>query len=188
MKIHELRTKRLLLRQWKDSDIESFVAMGQNEKVMKYFPSLIGADQSKEWVSGHREAISENGWGLWAAEELQENNFIGFIGIHRVPYELPFRTIEHPPLEIGWRLRPEFWNRGLATEGAIACLQFGLVELGSAEIISFTSILNIPSIRVMQKIGMKRDENNDFDHPRVEKDHSLCRHLLYRTKSENRNS
>ncbi|MDP4231542.1 MAG: GNAT family N-acetyltransferase [Bacteroidota bacterium] len=184
MQIHELRTSRLLLRNWMESDLMPFIAMGQDERVMKYFPKLASEEATREFVAQQRESFAENGWGMWAVEELAGNEFIGFIGIRKLPYELPFSSLESPMVEIGWRLRPEWWNRGLATEGALACLKFGFETLHLKEIVSFTSLLNAPSIRVMQKIGMTRDPADDFDHPRVEEGHKIRPHLVYRMKEK----
>jgi len=79
--------------------------------------------------------------------------------------------------EIGWRLRKEAWGQGYATEGAAACLKHGFQTLGFDEIYSFTADLNVPSRRVMSKIGMQFVKY--FDHPRLAKDSPLCKHVLY---------
>jgi RimJ/RimL family protein N-acetyltransferase len=180
MKIHELRTSRLFLRNWKDSDIAPFIAMGCDEHVMKFFPSLHGEEQSREFIRRTKEGFIECGWGLWAVEELASGEFLGFTGIKPIIEEFPVSSIQTPLVEVGWRLRPEWWNKGIATEGALASLQFGFEILKLKEIVSFTSVLNVPSIRVMQKIGMKRDIDADFDHPRVPEGNKLRKHLLYR--------
>ena len=180
MKIHEIRTSRLLLRNWKESDHAPFIAMGQDSRVMEYFPKLMSEHDSRNFIKITKEGISERGWGLWAVEDLRSSEFIGFIGLKPIMEEFPVKSIESPMVEIGWRLRPEWWNQGLATEGALACLQLGFETLKLNEIVSFTSLLNAPSIRVMQKIGMKRNTADDFDHPRIAEGHQLRRHLLYR--------
>ncbi len=184
MQTHELRTNRLLLRNWKDDDIAPFIAMGLDERVMNYFPSLQREEQSREFIRKIKEGFDERGWGLWAAQELVGSDFIGFIGIKPILEEFPVTSIQSPLVEIGWRLRAESWNKGFATEGALASLQFGFDTLKLKEIISFTSLLNAPSIRVMQKIGMKRDMAGDFDHPRVSEGSELRRHLLFRITKE----
>ena len=85
-------------------------------------------------------------------------------------------------MEIGWRLDAAYWNRGLATEGARAVLRYGFEELGLHEIVSFTVPANLPSRRVMEKLGMRHDPAGDFDHPRLPEGHPLRRHVLYRLK------
>jgi RimJ/RimL family protein N-acetyltransferase len=84
-------------------------------------------------------------------------------------------------VEIAWRLAAAYWNRGYATEGARSALTFGFDELGLDEILSFTVPSNLPSRRVMEKIGMTRNPADDFDHPELPEGHALRRHVLYRS-------
>jgi RimJ/RimL family protein N-acetyltransferase len=177
-----LQTKRLLLRNWEDRDLKPFLEMGQDERVMKYFPNLMSEEDCKTFIATKQAVIDKNGWGFWAAEDLRSKSFVGVIGI--VFDELPIKVIQSPRLEIGWRLRPEWWHQGLATEAARACLQFGFETVRSSEIIAVTALSNLPSIRVMQKLGMSRNTADDFDHPRVPEGHPLQRHLVYRLTKE----
>ena len=85
-----------------------------------------------------------------------------------------------PAVEIGWRLDPAFWNRGLATEGARAVLRYAFDFLELKEVVSFTVPDNFASRRVMEKLGMTRDPADDFDYPRLPAGHRLRRHVLYR--------
>src|SRR5262249_31823228 len=85
-----------------------------------------------------------------------------------------------PCVEIGWRLAAEYWNRGYATEGARAALDFGFKILQLEEVVSFTVPGNIRSQRVMEKIGMTHSPSDDFDHPLLPEGHPLRRHVLYR--------
>jgi RimJ/RimL family protein N-acetyltransferase len=85
-----------------------------------------------------------------------------------------------PGIKIGWRLDAEFWNQGLATEGAREVLRHAYEDLHLPEIVSFTSVINMPSRRVMEKIGMTRDLAGDFDHPGNAEGHPVRRHVLYR--------
>ena len=93
-----------------------------------------------------------------------------------------FRRAIEAGIEVGWRLAPAYWGKGYATEGALAALQFGFEQIGLDEILSMTVLANEPSWRVMERIGMTRDLDGDFDHPRVPDGHRLKRHILYRLK------
>jgi RimJ/RimL family protein N-acetyltransferase len=106
-------------------------------------------------------------------------DFIGFIGLNVPGYPLPFS----PCVEIGWRLAFDYWGNGYAQEGARAVLAFGLEKLNLKEIVSYTTVGNIRSRRVMERIGMTYDVQGDFDHPELPKDHPLRRHVLYRKVS-----
>ena len=119
---------------------------------------------------------SEHGFCFFAAELAGRASFIGFIGLSRVPFAAPFT----PAVEIGWRLAPPYWHKGLATEGAQSVLSYAFRKLNLDEVVSFTVPANIRSRRVMEKIGLKHDPADDFAHPRLPAGHPLRRHVLYR--------
>ena len=102
--------------------------------------------------------------------------FVGMVGLHRVRAELPCA----PAVEVEWRLHPDHWGHGYASEAAAASVRFGFDEAGLEEIIAFTTTLNTRSQAVMERIGMVRDPAGDFDHPRLPEGSPLRRHVLYR--------
>ena len=171
-----LETERLILREWKDEDIPVFVAMNQDPRVMEFFPALRTEQESRDSVEGQRRHFKEHGFCFYAVELKKTREFIGFFGLFSPPYQTHFT----PCVEIGWRLARKFWGTGYATEAAKAVLKSGFEKHDLKEIVSFTSTLNQPSMRVMEKIGLKRDLSGDFDHPNIPKDHQLARHVLYR--------
>jgi RimJ/RimL family protein N-acetyltransferase len=85
-------------------------------------------------------------------------------------------------VEIGWRLDRPYWGQGFATEAAAAAVADGFERVGLDEIDSWTALINVRSIRVMNKLGMTHDPADDFDHPRVAEGHRLRRHVLYRLR------
>jgi len=174
--VSELTTGRLKLRQWRDADLAPFAALNADPEVMRYFPSTLAQEQSDEFAGYVYETIERQGWGLWAVEVTDGPPFIGFVGLNRVSFEEHFT----PAVEVGWRLDRPFWGNGYATEAAAAAVTFGLEQLHLEEIVSFTSTLNEPSIRVMRRLGMRHDAAGDFDHPRVAEGSPLRRHVLYR--------
>ena len=172
----ELTTDRLLLRQWRESDREPFAAMNADPAVMEHFPALQTREQSDALIDRNRPAIEERGWGLWALEVRDTGEFIGFTGLSVPSFEAHFM----PAVEIGWRLNKGAWGNGYATEAARASLAYGFGPAGLDEIVSFTTTTNVPSQRVMQRIGMTHDDAGDFDHVRLPAGHRLQRHVLYR--------
>ena len=172
----DLRTERLLLRQWRDEDLEPFAALNADVETMRYFPAPPSREQSNALAEHARRQIEEEGWGLWAVEVVGGANFIGFVGLVRPSFEEHFT----PAVEVGWRLAREHWGHGYATEAGFAAVAFGFEELGLEEIVSFTSELNEPSWRVMERLGMSHDPAGDFEHPRVPVGHPLRPHVLYR--------
>lgn len=168
-----IETTRLRLRDWQEADFEPFSRMNADEEVMRYFPKTLSKEESDAFAQAIIAEIKEFGFGLYAVEVKETNEFIGFIGFHRATFESDFT----PCIEIGWRLKKEAWGRGYATEGAKACLQYGFEELGFGEIFSFTADINEPSKHVMRKIGLQFVK--EFDHPRVDQDSPLLKHVLY---------
>jgi RimJ/RimL family protein N-acetyltransferase len=171
-----LRTERLLLRPWRESDREPFATLNADPEVMEFFPAPLTRADSDSLVDRILAAFAENGWGLWAAEVVDGPEFIGFSGLAVPRFEAPF----NPCVEVGWRLARSAWGHGYAPEGATEALRFGFEEAGLSEILSFTSVINTKSRRVMEKIGMTHDPADDFDHPSVPIDSPLRRHVLYR--------
>lgn len=171
-----LRTERLLLRQWREDDLEPFAALNADPETMRYFPFPPSREESDALAERSRRHIEDEGWGLWAVEVEGVAPFIGFVGLARPGFEEHFT----PAVEVGWRLAREHWGRGYATEAGRAAIEYGFEVLRLDEIVSFTSPLNEPSWRVMERLGMRRDPADDFEHPRVEVGHPLRLHLLYR--------
>jgi RimJ/RimL family protein N-acetyltransferase len=173
--VTELRTPRLLLRQWRDDDLEPFAALNADPEVMRHFPSTLTREQSDAFASRARAHIAVLGWGLWAVE-LERAPFIGFVGLSEARFEAHFT----PAVEVGWRLAREHWGHGYATEGGRAALAFAFDELGLTEIVSFTTVANDRSRRVMERLGLTRDPADDFDHPQLAPDDPVRPHVLYR--------
>jgi RimJ/RimL family protein N-acetyltransferase len=121
-------------------------------------------------------AFEQLGFGVWAVEVLNITPFIGFVGLSIPRFQAHFT----PCVEIGWRIAAEHWNRGYATEAARAVLKAGFEAFQLEEIVAFTVPANLPSRRVMENIGMRHDEADDFDHPSFPDGHPLKRHVLYR--------
>ncbi|WP_076417819.1 GNAT family N-acetyltransferase [Colwellia sp. UCD-KL20] len=170
----ELHTQRLLLRQWRASDLKPFAQMNACAKVMKYFPQLLTEYESNAIANKLADFIDDKGWGFWAVEEKQSNQFIGFTGLKQAPECLPFS----PAVEIGWRFDSQYWHKGYATEAAKKSLEFAFNELKFKEVISFTAKVNKPSEKVMQRIGMENTEIT-FNHPLVNINSPLREHILY---------
>lgn len=169
-------TQRLVLRPWRDLDAEEFARLNADPEVMAYFPAPLDRAASDELLGRARGHVDEHGWGLWALEERSTGAFVGFTGLARPRFEAAFT----PCVEIGWRLARSAWGRGYATEAALAALDVGFRELGLRQVVSFTASVNLPSRAVMQRIGMRHDLADDFDHPLIDPASELCHHVLYR--------
>lgn len=179
-----LKTERLILRPWRDADVEPFAALNADPVVMEHFPAIQTRAETEAVMTRIREEMAKHGFSWFAVEVPDVAPFIGFIGLWAPNFDAPFTSIQDPIVEVGWRLAKEFWGKGYATEGARECLRFGFEDLGLKEIVSFTTTTNIASQKVMQRLGMTHDPADDFDHPKVAKGHRLERHVLYRTRRD----
>ena len=176
-RIPELRTARLLLRGWREEDLEPFGALNADPEVREHFPG--GAQsraESDATVARFLERWRDDGHAPWAVERREDGQFIGFIGLATMRFEAHFT----PAVEVGWRLARWAWGHGYATEGGQASLRWGFEDLDLAEIVSFTSTTNVRSQAVMERLGMRRDPADDFDHPLIAEGSRLRRHVLYR--------
>ncbi|HVB52749.1 MAG TPA: GNAT family N-acetyltransferase [Candidatus Acidoferrales bacterium] len=172
----ELRTTRLLLRAWRREDREPFAALNADPAVMEHFPAPLSRSQSDLLVDRIKEQFSKEGWGLWAVEVTATGGFAGFVGLNRAAFAARFT----PAVEVGWRLAHQYWHHGYATEAARAGLTYGFEALDLAEIVSFTSASNLRSQRVMERLGMQRNPEDDFTHPGIPAGNPLSRQVLYR--------
>lgn len=174
-----LRTERLILRPPGDEDLAPFAAMNADPEVMRHFPATLSRAESDAMVVRNRDGFAARGFGNWAIEVPGVTSFAGFVGLSVPRFQAHFS----PCVEIGWRLATSFWGQGYATEGARAALGFGFDTLKLPEIVSFTVVANQPSRRVMERLGMRRDPADDFDHPSMAEGHPMRRHVLYRLRA-----
>jgi RimJ/RimL family protein N-acetyltransferase len=171
-----LQTPRLLLREWRDDDLDHFAVLSANPVVMEYLSPVDSRAASDLIAARVREHFARHGFGFWAVELPSVAPFIGVVGLATVAFQAPFT----PAIEIGWRLAPDHWGHGYALEAAAAALDDGFGRLGLDEIVAFTVPANHGSQRLMHRLGMTHDDRDDFDHPRVPAGSPLKRHLLYR--------
>lgn len=171
----ELRTERLLLRDWRDSDLDPLAALNADPEVMRYIAPPLPRERSEAFIEWQRGVFAARGWGLWAVEIVRGGALAGVVGLNEPGFV--------PGVEISWRLAREHWDQGYATEAARGVLAFGFDDLGLDEIVSFTTVANERSRRVMERIGMTRDPADDFEHPNVPEGNPLRPHVLYRLQA-----
>lgn len=169
-KIYELETERLYLRQWTEADRASFAKLNADKRVMEFLPRPLSRLESDAMVDRIRNTIAQRGWGWWAVEVKGKHPFIGFVGLNVPSADLPF----NPCVETGWRLDTPYWGQGYATEAASAALSLGFETLALDEIVAFTTVDNVRSQSVMQKLGMHRAPST-FIYPG-----ELAEHYLYK--------
>ena len=177
MDIPALRGARVLLRGWEARDAERFAALNADPVVMEHFPAALSRSDSDAMIARAQTALESRGWGWWCLDV--DGNCAGFVGLSVPTFDAHFT----PCVEIGWRMASICWGKGYATEAARLVLEFGFGQIGLEEIVSFTTVANWRSRRVMERIGMRRDPNGDFDHPRLAAGHPQQPHVLYRLRA-----
>lgn len=175
-----LTTPRLILRAWREEDLEPFACLNADERATQYLLNRLTRAQSDAMVARIDAHFEREGFGLWAVEAPGVAPFIGAVGLVVPSFSAAFT----PCVEIGWRLAPDFWGLGFANEAARAAVAYGFEMAALDEIVSFTVPANTRSQAVMQRLGMTRSPADDFDHPLVPAGHPLRRHLLYRLSKE----
>lgn len=170
-----IETPRLILRDWRESDLKPWAALNADPEVMRHFPSTHSREESDAMAARNQDHIDKHGFGLWAVERKEDGVFLGFNGLMVLHENNPLA----PGVEAGWRYARHAWRQGYASEAARAALDDGFARLGLKAIIAFTATTNLPSQAVMQRIGMTRRPDLDFDHPMLPPGHVLERHLVW---------
>jgi len=167
----------LILRQWRDDDLEPYAGMNADAEVMRFFPKPLTRAESRESLARLRAGIAQRGWGLWVVEV--DGAFAGFTGLAEPTFAAHFT----PAVEIGWRLRREYWGRGIAHAAALNVQAYAFERLKLPELVSFTAAINLRSRRLMERLGFSRNPDDDFLHPSLPRDHLLRPHVLYRKRN-----
>jgi RimJ/RimL family protein N-acetyltransferase len=175
-----IETERLYLRTWQVLDAKPYFDINQDPQVIEFLRGPLTLEEVNQFMATANQHQEKWGFALWAAELKETKELMGFIGLNYTDWEAHFT----PAVEVGWRLGSQYWGKGYATEGAKAALDFGFNTIGLDEIVSFTVPMNQRSLRVMEKIGLRYDPEDDFRHPKLVPDHPFSQHVLYRLKKE----
>jgi len=176
--IKHIETDRILLREWEATDFSRFAKMNADPLIMEYFPRVLDEVRSKHLFKHFQEHFAKHGYGLYALENKDNHEFMGFVGLNNIEFKAPFT----PAVEIAWRLDYDYWGKGYATEAARAVLKHAFEDLKLEEVVAYCVYDNDRAVKVMEKLGMKRDKKADFDYPKLPKGHPLGQHILFRLK------
>lgn len=161
-------TDRLILRQWGEGDEAHFYAIMNTAPVMRF---LGGVQTLEKWHAAYQRILGyqrDFGHTLWIAERRPDGGhlagqMIGFCGLKRVNNETSAIVGQH---EVGWRLREDAWGHGYAHEAAVASLDLAFTRFAAPHVVALTVDGNIGSRKLMDKLGMTRRPDFDFDDPR----------------------
>ncbi|MDI9310075.1 MAG: GNAT family N-acetyltransferase [Limnohabitans sp.] len=164
---------RLGFRNWSWTDIDQMHQINSDEKVMEFFPNIPTKEQTIQFIERMKKQYEEKGFCYFAVDKLEDNEFIGFIGLSEQTYEAVFT----PCVDIGWRIKSTQWNKGYASEGAKRCLDFAFNNLSLEKVYAVAPKINVKSEHIMTKIGMKKQY--EFAHPLLENNEQLKNCVLY---------
>ncbi|WP_027963874.1 GNAT family N-acetyltransferase [Halalkalibacillus halophilus] len=148
--MNEIHTNRLYLRELNSNDHQQLSKVLSDQESMKYYPNTFTSEQVEDWIKWNIDNYKKYNHGLWAVILKDGDVFIGDCGI-------TMQTIEEETVpEIGFHIIKDYWNQGYATEAAMACKKYAFNQLNYPEVYSYTTLENIPSQKVAEKIGMKK--------------------------------
>lgn len=168
-------TERLILRDWRDDDLQPFAAMGSDPRVMEF---LGGPSTEADCLAGivrQRTGQAERGHCFWAVERQEDGEFLGFCGLKPGMADTPIEG----RIEIGWRLRADAWGQGFAREAARACLDWAWDNLPADSVWAITALGNSRSWGLMERLGMTRHADLDFDMATLPASSPHQRHITY---------
>lgn len=169
-----LHGPRLILRPLTEADAAEFAAINADAEVMRHFPKPLSFVESEAFRARIAHHFEVHGYGLWAVFRTSAPGLLGLVGLQNIPWQARFT----PAVEIGWRIAPAHQRQGYAEEAARMALVHGFGAQGLREIVAFTIAANLPSWRLMEKLGMAPDGR--FAHPSLPEDDPMREHLLYR--------
>jgi RimJ/RimL family protein N-acetyltransferase len=174
-----IETARLILRPPTDRDRPALAVLNGDPRVGEWLSGPMTPEENDALVDRVLAHIAEHGFGFWTVERKADGAVIGMAGLLAMGAELP----PGPALEVGWRLSPDAWGHGYATEAARGAVDWGFANRPEAdEIIAITARTNLASQAVMRRLGMVHEPWRDFDHPRVPDDSPLKAHVTWSLK------
>jgi RimJ/RimL family protein N-acetyltransferase len=170
-------SERLGFRNWNLTDLDKMHEINSDVNVMEFFPSILSKEQTTEFIERMQNQFLDKGFCYFAVDKLEENEFIGFIGLSEQTYKADFT----PCIDIGWRIKSSEWNKGFASEGAKKCLDYARDELKLENVYSIAPKINTKSEHIMIKIGLQKQY--EFEHSLLTNNDRLKTCVLYKTET-----
>ena len=158
-------TERLILRDWREEDWPEFFRVTNTPAVMRWLGGVLDHDGMASQRARVEACHAANGHCFWAVERKDDGALLGFCGLKRA--DAPGSTVTGA-MEVGWRLREDAWGQGYAKEAAIASLDAAFDCFGAEEVMALTVDGNAASGGLMERLGMRRRAELDYDDPRYE--------------------
>jgi RimJ/RimL family protein N-acetyltransferase len=159
-----IETERLILRTIADGDIAQWIAHMNTPAVTEHLGGPRDVVKIEANFAQTEAAYARDGFGFMMVQHKRSGDFIGNCGLKRIDNEYA-PDILLREMEIGWSLRQDYWRCGYAYEAALATIAYAFERHGAPRIFAFTTDRNIPSWRLMEKLGMTRRDEHEFDDP-----------------------
>lgn len=159
MTVPRVETERLLLREWRDDDLDAFAEMSGDPEVMRFLGGAQSRIETWTRMAMHSGHWALRGYGNWAVERRADGVLVGRAGL--------WNPEGWPGLEVGWKFARSAWGHGYATEAARAAIDWAWAELEIPDLISIIEPENLASVRVAEKLGLKplRTETLEIEGP-----------------------
>lgn len=170
-----LETDRLILRRWREEDLDPFAAMCADPQIMDWLGGVLTREEAAAYMARSEASFDSSGMGRFAIERRTDGMFLGSSGLMPGRDVLPLG----PFIDIGWRLARYAWGQGYAQEAARAVARDGFERLGFTELLAVTTATNVRSRAVMTAIGFVHEPDRDFDWPTHPQDHPMRPTVVY---------
>ncbi len=176
-----LETERLILRAWREEeDVQPFLAICRDPLVMEFLGPLQDESEVRSAIQRQSEGQTTNGFSYWAMELRETGELIGFCGLMLKTIDVPMKS----GVDAGWRVASQHWRKGYAHEAARATIGWGFGNLDEDTIWAVTVQANGRSWKLMEKLGMSRRAEYDFEHPALSPGDALRPHIAYSISRE----
>lgn len=170
-----IETERLSLRRWQPRDRDALWAQVSDPEVMRFLLAIPDAAAFEAHLARLDQWQADNGFTFWVVERRADGAVLGVCGLKRGGAGTPIAD----SLEIGWRLARAHWGQGYAREAAQAVLGWAWANTDADQVWAITVEQNPASWGLMERLGMSRRHDLDFDHPQVSEDSPYRRHIAY---------
>lgn len=170
-----IRTDRLILREWRDEDLEPFHHINSDPEVMRHISAVGGLAETAAAIERQRSLQALHGHCFWAIERSGDGVLLGFCGLRPGVPDTPIAA----DIEAGWRLGRAWWGQGYGREAASACFDWAFASLSVPRVVAITVPANRRSWGLMERLGMTRRPDLDFLHPTLPDGDPLKPHITY---------
>ncbi len=159
-----IETDRLILRTQAETDFDVWMREINSQRVKEYLGGIEEPHETEAAFARAAASQAKEGFSFWFVALKETGELIGACGLKRLDADTAPNEIKGN-IEIGWIFGEKYWRKGYASEAANASLDYAFARTDAARVIALTSQSNIPSWKMMEKLGMQRREEFEFHDP-----------------------